>query len=98
MSWIVYLARCGDGSLYTGVTTDPERRLAQHNAGCGAAYTRARLPVTMVYWELVGDRSGALRREYAIRRLTRAEKEALAAKTRRNGRGEVQEVRRSTPA
>ena len=77
MMWTVYLARCADGSLYTGVTTDPARRLAQHNRGTGAAYTRSRLPVTLVYREEVGDRAGALRREHAIRRLSRSEKEAL---------------------
>jgi putative endonuclease len=82
MPWTVYLARCRDGTLYTGVTTDPERRLAQHNAGCGAAYTRSRLPVTLVYLESVADRSGAQRREYAIRRMTRDQKEALAARGR----------------
>jgi putative endonuclease len=80
MPWTVYLARCGDGTLYTGITTDPRRRLAEHNAGSGSAYTRSRLPVIMVYWELVDNRSCALRREHAIRRLTRGEKEALAAK------------------
>lgn len=79
MPWTVYLARCRDGTLYTGVTTDPERRLAEHNAGCGAAYTRSRLPVTLVYLEAVRDRSGALRREHAIRRMSRGQKEALAA-------------------
>jgi putative endonuclease len=65
--------------LYTGITTDPERRLAEHNAGSGAAYTRTRLPVVLVYWEAVSDRSSALRREHAIKGLSRAEKEALAA-------------------
>lgn len=79
MPWTVYLARCRDGSLYTGVTTDPERRLAEHNAGRGAAYTRSRLPVTLVYRELVEDQSCALRREHAIRLLARREKEMLAA-------------------
>ena len=79
MPWTVYLARCRDGTLYTGVTTDPGRRLAQHNAGRGAAYTRSRLPVTLVYLEMVPDRAGALRREHAIRRLSRAQKEALVA-------------------
>lgn len=79
MPWTVYLARCRDGTLYTGVTTDPARRMAEHNAGCGAAYTRSRLPVTLVYCELVETRSCALRREHAIRRLTRGEKEVLAA-------------------
>jgi putative endonuclease len=77
MPWTVYLARCRDGTLYAGVTTDPTRRLAQHNAGCGAAYTRSRGPVTFVYWEPASDRSAALRRERAIKQLTRAEKEAL---------------------
>jgi predicted GIY-YIG superfamily endonuclease len=78
MPWTVYLARCRDGSLYTGITTDPERRLAEHNAGSGAAYTRSRLPVVLVYREIVSDRSSALRREHAIKRLSRAAKEALA--------------------
>jgi putative endonuclease len=88
MPWTVYLARCRDGSFYTGITTDPERRLSEHNAGRGAAYTRSRLPVSLVYWELADDRSCALRREHAIRRLTRNAKEMLAA---------LYEVRRSTP-
>jgi putative endonuclease len=78
MSWTVYLARCSDGTLYTGITTNPERRLAEHNAGSGAYYTRARLPVVLVYRETTTDRSSALRREYAIKQLSRAEKEALA--------------------
>ncbi|HEX7335783.1 MAG TPA: GIY-YIG nuclease family protein [Gemmatimonadales bacterium] len=80
MPWTVYLARCSDGTLYAGVTTDPERRVAQHNAGAGAAYTRSRGPVTLVYWEEAPDRSEALRREHAIKRLSRSEKEALVAK------------------
>jgi putative endonuclease len=79
MAWTVYLARCSDGTLYTGVTTDPDRRLAEHNAGGGGAYTRSRVPVTLVYWETANDRSGALRREYAIKRLTRSQKEDLVA-------------------
>jgi predicted GIY-YIG superfamily endonuclease len=79
MPWTVYLARCRDGTLYTGITTDPERRLAEHNAGSGAAYTRTRLPIAFVYWEAVADRSSALRREHAIKELSRAGKEALAA-------------------
>jgi len=79
MAWTVYLARCGDGTLYTGITTNPERRLAEHSAGAGAAYTRSRLPVALVYWEVMVDRSSALRREHAIKQLSRAAKEALAA-------------------
>jgi putative endonuclease len=82
MAWTVYLARCRDGTLYTGITTDPERRLAEHNAGSGAAYTRTRLPVVLVYWETASDRSSALRREHAIKGLSRAAKEALAALSR----------------
>ncbi len=77
MSWTVYLARCADGTLYAGITTDAVRRIAEHNAGSGAAYTRSRRPIRLVYWETVSDRSGALRREHAMRRLTREEKEAL---------------------
>lgn len=75
---MVYLVRCQDGSLYTGITTDPERRLKQHNRGLGAAYTRSRLPVTLVYREPADSRSQALRRERAIKALPRAAKEALA--------------------
>jgi predicted GIY-YIG superfamily endonuclease len=78
MPWMVYLARCRDGTLYTGITTDPERRLAEHNAGSGAAYTRTRLPVVVGYLEGVSDRPAALRREHAIKRLSRTAKEALA--------------------
>jgi putative endonuclease len=77
MPWTVYLARCSDGSLYAGITTDPVRRLAEHNGGSGAAYTRTRLPIRLVYWETADDRSSALRREHALRRLNRREKEAL---------------------
>ncbi len=79
MTWTVYLARCRDGSLYTGVTTDPERRLAQHNSGCGGAYTRSRIPLTFVYYERDFDQPSALRRERAIKRLSHAQKEKLVA-------------------
>lgn len=85
MTWTVYVARCRDGTLYTGVTTDPERRLAEHNAGCGGAYTRSRVPIVMVYRESADDRSGAQRRELAIKRLTRAQKEELLAAAMREG-------------
>jgi putative endonuclease len=84
VTWTVYVARCRDGSLYTGVTTDPERRLAEHNAGCGGAYTRSRVPIVIVYRESAEDRSGAQRRERAIKRLTRAQKEALLATAKRD--------------
>ncbi|MBK9517669.1 MAG: GIY-YIG nuclease family protein [Anaeromyxobacter sp.] len=77
--WRVYLLRCRDGSLYTGATNDLDRRVARHAAGEGARYTRSRLPVVLVHQEQVGDRSAALRREAAIKRLPRAAKLALVA-------------------
>ena len=77
--WCVYLLRCADGTLYAGATNDLQRRLARHAAGKGAAYTRARLPVELAYVEPAADRSAALRREAAIKRLTRAQKLALVA-------------------
>ena len=79
VSWFVYLARCADGTLYTGVTTDVAGRERAHNAGRGAAYTRSRLPVAIVHSEAASDRGAALRRELAIKRLTRRGKEALVA-------------------
>ncbi|CAM4195946.1 GIY-YIG nuclease family protein [Corallococcus exiguus] len=78
------MLRCQDGTLYTGATNNLERRLATHGRGKGAAYTRARLPVTLVWSEPAEDRSTALRREAAIKRLTRADK--LLLFTRRPGR------------
>ena len=77
MSWYVYMLRCGDGTLYTGVTDDVPRRLAAHRSGKGAKYTRGRGPLELVYQEQVPDKSAALRREAAIKRLSRAEKEKL---------------------
>lgn len=79
MGWFVYLLRCGDGTLYTGSTNDLTGRLAVHQRGKGAKYTRSRLPVELVYWEELPDRSAALRREAAVKKLTRAEKLALVA-------------------
>ena len=69
--WLVYLARCADGSLYAGITNDLDARLAAHNSGKGAAYTRGRRPVEVVYSEKAESRSAALRREAAIKRLGR---------------------------
>lgn len=79
MSWYVYMLRCGDGTLYTGVTDSVERRLAAHRAGKGAKYTRGRGPLELVYTQEVPDKSAALRREYQIKRLSREEKERLIA-------------------
>ncbi|MBN1379859.1 MAG: GIY-YIG nuclease family protein [Gammaproteobacteria bacterium] len=76
MNWTVYILRCADDSLYTGIATDVERRLQEHNQGDrqGSKYTRARLPVALVYSESVIDRAAATRRELEIKSLSRQEK------------------------
>ncbi|MFB6129787.1 MAG: GIY-YIG nuclease family protein [Salinigranum sp.] len=73
----VYVVACSDGSLYTGYTTDPERRVREHNAGDGAKYTRGRTPVRLVHVERFDSKSRAMSREYEIKQLSRAEKERL---------------------
>jgi putative endonuclease len=78
MDW-VYIVECADGTWYTGWTTDPEERVATHNSGAGARYTRSRLPVRLIYKECCADRSQALRRELAIKRLTKKQKQRLVA-------------------
>ena len=83
MAWYVYMLRCGDGSLYTGSTTDVERRLREHQGGTGARYTRSRPPVTLAYAEEAPDRSTAQRREAAIKKLPRAQKLKLIGKGER---------------
>ncbi|MEN9666413.1 MAG: hypothetical protein RLZZ326_2776 [Planctomycetota bacterium] len=77
--WSVYLVRCRDGSLYTGITTDLDRRLAAHNAGTASRYTRSRRPVRVVHEETGFTHSTALKREAAIKRLPRPKKLALLA-------------------
>ena len=79
-SWFVYLVQCSDGSFYTGVTTDLERRVRQHNGEIvgGANYTRARRPVALAWYEACEDRSVAQQREHSVRRSTRREKHRLA--------------------
>jgi len=77
--WFVYVVRCADRTLYTGVTTDTDKRIAEHNAGQGARYTRSRRPVELVYVETAADRGAALRRESEIKRLTAAGKRELVA-------------------
>ena len=77
--WFVYVVRCADGTLYTGTTTDVERRVAQHNAGTASRYTRSRRPVVLVYDTRAADQSAALKREAAIKKLSRQDKEALVA-------------------
>jgi UV DNA damage endonuclease len=76
-SWFIYLLRCADGSLYTGITNDVPRRLKQHNAGTASRYTRSRLPAVLVYQEAQASHSQALKRELAIKGLSRQAKESM---------------------
>ena len=79
-TWYLYILECRDGSLYTGITDDVSRRLAQHNAGKGAKYTRGRGPLILRYQEACGAHGDALRRELEVKGLTRQEKLNLIAK------------------
>lgn len=76
-TWYLYILRCGDDSLYTGITTDIPRRFAAHQSGQGAKYTRGRGPLELVYREECGSHSAALRRELEIKALSRQEKQAI---------------------
>lgn len=76
-TWKLYILRCGDGSLYTGITTDVEKRLEAHRSGKGAKYTRGRGPLELVYREECGDHSAALRRELVVKALSREEKQKM---------------------
>lgn len=75
-----YIVKCRDGSLYTGWTTDIERRIKAHNAGKGAKYTKTRRPVELMYYEVSGTKEEAMSREYAIKHMSRAEKLRLIGK------------------
>lgn len=75
--WFLYILRCKDGSHYTGITTDVAKRLEAHRSGKGAKYTRGRGPLELLYQEECGTHSQALKREYAVKNLTRQEKEQL---------------------
>lgn len=77
MAWYVYILRCGDGTLYTGITDNVARRLSVHRAGKGAKYTRGRGPLELVYQEEQPDKGSALRREREIKQLRRAQKEEI---------------------
>lgn len=79
--WFVYLLRCGDGTLYCGVTLDVAARVEAHRSGKGARYTRGRSPLDLVHVEACLDKSSALRREREIKRMSRASKLALAGMT-----------------
>lgn len=77
MPWSVYIVRCRDGSLYTGIAIDVEKRVAKHNAGTGAKYTRSRRPVVLVWREQVESESSARVREIQLKRLSKSQKEKL---------------------
>ena len=78
-TWHLYILRCKDGTLYTGITTDVEKRFAAHQSGKGAKYTRGRGPLELAYREQCGSHSDALKREVEVKRLTREQKQALVA-------------------
>jgi putative endonuclease len=75
--WYVYILRCSDNTLYTGITNDVDRRISEHNQGTGAKYTRGRAPVELVFVETTRNRSEASRREWAIKRMKSAEKQKI---------------------
>jgi putative endonuclease len=77
MSWVCYLLRCADDTFYCGISNDMAKRLAAHNAGEGAKYTRGRIPVSVVYCENCADKSAALKREMRIKRMSRSAKQLL---------------------
>ncbi len=79
-AWYVYIVECADGSLYTGIALDVAARVAAHNAGKGARYTRSRWPVVLCYRQRHPNKGAALRREYAIKQLTARSKRALIAR------------------
>lgn len=81
-TWYLYIVECRDGTLYTGITDDIPRRMAQHNSGKGAKYTRGRGPVVLRYQEVCASHGDALRREVQIKRLTRPEKQKLVKLTK----------------
>jgi putative endonuclease len=80
-NWVCYLLECADGTLYCGITNDLGKRLAAHNAGAGAKYTRGRTPVKLVHSEQFPDKPAALRRELQIKRMVRADKLSLCKVT-----------------
>ena len=83
-TWKLYILRCGDGSLYTGITTDVEKRLEAHRSGKGAKYTRGRGPLELVFREKAESHSDAAKREWQIKQLTRAQKLALCKNWKHN--------------
>ena len=83
--WFVYILRCADASLYTGITKDVKRRCQQHNAGTASRYTRSRLPAKLVWREAHASQSAALKREAAIKAMSRKEKLAMIRSRKKTG-------------
>ena len=82
LNWFVYILRCSDGSLYTGITTGIKRRIEEHNSSpLGAKYTRGRRPVVLLYEEMLASRSAALKKEHVIKRLSKSQKILLVEET-----------------
>jgi len=77
VTWFLYLIRCKDGALYTGITTDVDRRFAEHQSGKGAKYLRGKAPLTLVFQQKIGSRSAALKAEASIKKLSKADKETI---------------------
>lgn len=92
MKYMVYIVKCSDGTLYTGITNDLKRRLREHQEGKGAKYIRGRLPIRLCYVEEGEGKSWALRRERAIKRLSRAKKEQLMKKNSRVWRDLIEDT------
>ncbi|MDD2702724.1 MAG: GIY-YIG nuclease family protein [Candidatus Omnitrophica bacterium] len=86
VSWHIYIVRCNDGTLYTGMTNDLVRRVTAHNTGKGCRFTRGRTPVRLLYSEKFSSKSGALKREIAVKRLTRKQKLRLIKRGREKSR------------
>jgi len=74
MEYSVYIVKCNDGTLYTGISNNVDNRVVKHNSGTGAKYTKTRLPVRLVYTKVIGTKSDALKEEYRIKQLSRSEK------------------------
>ena len=90
--WFLYILKCRDNTFYTGITTDLDRRLDQHNNGTASRYTRSRKPVKRVHQETCADRSEALKREYAVKQLSREEKELLVKRRRKTAAAKTKQT------
>jgi predicted GIY-YIG superfamily endonuclease len=83
--WLLYVLKCGDGTLYTGITNDLSRRVKQHNEGTASRYTRSRRPIKVIYQEPCRSKSSALKKEYAVKALTRKMKKEYIRRKKTDG-------------